>query len=160
MNPAGWSLSSGTFRKLDFIFDSTRTRCSSLIRGYLSPQRTCLMTERQIKSRSWQYLLYFLPRFYHVLLSEFRSLKEKYFFTPLRVQSEYSNMFWRVVCLRRAASVECGMTQSENSLSPLSWPATSTARHRSTEVLSQHAGLHLRCDLVAFQVVLLFSFDE
>lgn len=158
MNPAGWSPSSRKFRELDFIIDSThKSWCSSLIKGYLSPQWTRLMIVRQIRSRRWQYLFYFLL---HFLLSEFRSFKEKCFFIPLRVQSEYSDMFWRVVCLRRAASVECGMTQSENSLNPLSWPATSTARHRSTEVPSQHDGLHLRCDLVAFQLILLFSFDE
>lgn len=50
-------------------------------------------------------------------------------------QLERSDVFWHVVCLRRAASAECGTTQSENSLSPPSWPETSTARRHSTEVL-------------------------
>lgn len=50
---------------------------------------------------------------------------------------------WNVIFLRRAASVECGTTRSENSPSPLLWPGTSTALHRSTEVFVSAAHLFL-----------------
>lgn len=61
------------------------------------------------------------------------------------------SVFWRALTffllslfhLRRAASVECGTTQSENSLNPLLWPATSTALHHSTEVLGPAANISL-----------------
>lgn len=67
--------------------------------------------------------------------------------TKIRVDSD---VFGMLFCPCRAASVECGTTQSENSQSLLSWPATSTALHPWTEVCAFTANIYLNIYFFSF----------